>query len=710
MLRKLGHCFLILSCACGADAVVPRSKSRSHAPDLGPECRQALRWRRLRPEPEARMGPGAIYDAANRRMILFGAYRPTSVERLQDLWELSLNPGETPRWRTLSPEGTGPAWRQGFSTVYDSVNRQMVLFGGADATGLLNDTWALSLRPGHRPRWRALGTAGDAPEKRYRHSAIYDAENRRMIVFGGDAGGPTLRDIWTLTLGPGAAPTWTRQSPAGIGPELVLDGYAIYDAPNRRLLIRDMWSTDTWSLSLPANGTPAWSRLSVSGVPAPPGYFQSAIYDAAGQRMIVFGGAGPALFGDAWALSLPRSGTPTWTAITAGSTPSPRPRYLPHAVYDEANQRMVVFGGSEVRDSLNDLWTLSLPPGGPSLWTKVSDGEPGARHGHSAVYDVARRRMIVYGGRDTYDPSDVWALSLPQEGRPTWARVPVPLENVPYMHGPCARRAHAAVYDDANRRMVVFGGADTSTPITGFPYPRLNGEVWLWADGPRGGGWAQMQLGSPSPSARYGHAAVYDRANLRMIVAGGFSSDGQVLSDVWALSMPVGGRFEWTQLSPAGNGPTGGIYDVRAMYDHDHQRMILVRTATGDAWQLSLPSAGEPAWTRLVAWAPPRGPSSRVGASSIYDGDEERVILMGGHDPSDRNDVWELPLAEARPGWSPLRSMGPRPSPRADHAGLYDPLRRRMVVMGGSSLSAGDLADVWWTTLPRCHGRPPPGT
>ncbi len=66
---------------------------------------------------------------------------------------------------------------------------------------------------------------------------------------------------------------------------------------------------------------------------------------------------------------------------------------------------------------------------------------------------------------------------------------------------------------------------------------------------------AWNRLESAGPSARWGHAAVYDDARHRMLVFGGQSADGE-LADLWSLDLD---RETWTKLSPSGPAPAARV-------------------------------------------------------------------------------------------------------------------------------------------------------
>src|SRR5437867_775434 len=62
--------------------------------------------------------------------------------------------------------GNGPSARHSPAGCYDSQGKRMIIFGGEDATGLRNDTWALSLGTSC-PQWTLVDSGGPgAPSPR----------------------------------------------------------------------------------------------------------------------------------------------------------------------------------------------------------------------------------------------------------------------------------------------------------------------------------------------------------------------------------------------------------------------------------------------------------------------------------------------------------------------------------------------------------------
>src|SRR5207245_8242854 len=114
-------------------------------------------------------------------------------------------------------------------------------------------------------------------------------------------------------------------------------------------------------------------------------------------------------------------GTPSWQqAIPHGASGSPAPRADPSAVYDQRSNRMIVFGGdNNTFGAYNDVWILMNADGtgGTPAWLELSPANPPpARTVHTAAYDPATNRMIVFAGQSSpHSPAtvfnDVWVLT-----------------------------------------------------------------------------------------------------------------------------------------------------------------------------------------------------------------------------------------------------------------------------------------------------------
>ena len=324
----------------------------------------------------------------------------------------------TTRARAWTSLPTGPSARLDHAAIYDPVGQRMILFGGLTATGATNDVWELTLPSSGSPAWTQLTPSGTPPSARSGHSAIYDPIGKRVIVFGGDDGtSPLPTAVHALRLDTNPA-SWSTLAVSGTPPPGRLYHGAVYvpDPSNPRMVIyggNDLSTSmaDVWQLTLPASGTPTWTQLSPIDSPGVRDR-HVLVYDAANARILTFGGndgnAGSDPYTDAtWALGF----SPLQWTLLAASTP-PFPRYGAAGIFDPLHGRLTVFGGDDTTVPMdNAVWIL-----GPSSWSTpaVSGGPPAGRWGHSAIYDELNRRMVIFGGLDETFTSlnDAWALDL----------------------------------------------------------------------------------------------------------------------------------------------------------------------------------------------------------------------------------------------------------------------------------------------------------
>lgn len=308
------------------------------------------------------------------------------------------------------------AYRSSQIEVLDPVRHRILMFGGC--CGADRNVWALDLDAA-APSWTLVPTTGTPPSRRGDHAAIYDVANDRVILFGGfdEALGHDVNDTWALSLSP--SPTWTQLAPTGTLPSNRSSSTAVYDAPRQRMIVfGGAWNTDAWALSL--SGTPAWTRLTPSGAVPPSGMWSTAILDPVRSRMIVFGGyVGPGMTNAVTALSL--GATPQWTTLNPGGT-RPDGRGTHTAVYDAAGDRMLVFGGySTIAPQYSDVWALEFTP--TLAWRRLSPTLPGpvGRTDHAAVLDPFHHRMLVSGGVSGGLLFDTWQLLFDQPTAVEWA-------------------------------------------------------------------------------------------------------------------------------------------------------------------------------------------------------------------------------------------------------------------------------------------------
>lgn len=319
------------------------------------------------------------YDPTSNRMLFFGGMKQGGT-LLNDTWVLADADGTTgaPQWIELATANTPPP-RRGHAGAYDTASNRLITYGGClgGCTPLDNKVYVLSNANGlgGASSWQELPVSGPPPP-RDGHSAVYDPTSNRLIVFGGDdCCGQRYNDTWVLTNanGLGGPPAWLQLTPIGGPPPGRAGHSAVYDAANNRMIVFGGAAVsgvlnDAWVLA-GANGlagAPTWSQLAPTGaLPAARGGY-SAVYDPGAGQMLIFGGNdGTSLRNDTWVLTHANGlgGTPAWTKIIPFGTPPPS-RTSSNAVYRSATNRLVIFGGDTLAGPLNDTWTLvnAIPP------------------------------------------------------------------------------------------------------------------------------------------------------------------------------------------------------------------------------------------------------------------------------------------------------------------------------------------------------------
>ena len=552
------------------------------------------------------------------------------------------------------------------SAIYDPVRNRMVVFGGSSGSTVKNDVWELSL--GTPREWKQLKPTGTAPAARRGHVAIYDPVGDRMIVQGG-MGLSSINDVWALSLS-GAVPAWTQLAPTGTPPAARFGHSGVYDSARNRLVIHGgqsgiVFRNDVWALAL--GGSPAWTQVTPTGGPPALRSRHSAIYDTVRDRMVVFGGTdGIDSWNDTWSLAF--AGTPAWSELLPTGT-APTPRFGQKAIYDAPRDRMVLHGGNDGGELPNgQVFTLGFAS---TAWATASPSGtgPGGLYDHGAIFDTAGDRMVFFAGSAELPTKTLACLSL--AGGMSW------VDLAPIGVPPFERLDHAAAYDPLRDRMIVFGGSAADA---------LND---VWSLQMVGLVWTKLAPSGQLPAARSGHLMIHDPVRDRMIVFAGTDGDGDVLDDVWALNLA---GPSWSHINPSGQDPPPRTWTA-GVYDPVGDRIVLFGgydgLAMGDVWQLTL--AGTPAWSQVTPSGTP--PAARWLHCAARIPATNEMFAIAGTDSTLYDDVWKLNLTGS-PAWTKLIPGGPTPPGRLHAAAIYDPVRTRVVMYGGSDLSS-PRSDTW---------------
>ncbi len=147
------------------------------------------RWTERHPAstPSARTGAAVVYDPATRQLLLFGGSSRPATEGgfLGDTWIWT---GKT--WTRLHPAAS-PSARHNADMIYDAATKKVILFGGYDGS-YLGDTWSWN-----GTTWTKLQPA-HSPSPRDTESLVYDPATKTAIMYGGFSGSTgRLSDTWS---------------------------------------------------------------------------------------------------------------------------------------------------------------------------------------------------------------------------------------------------------------------------------------------------------------------------------------------------------------------------------------------------------------------------------------------------------------------------------------------------------------------------------
>ncbi|MBX3224233.1 MAG: hypothetical protein KF795_27200 [Labilithrix sp.] len=138
-------------------------------------------------------------------------------------------------------------------------------------------------------------------------------------------------------------------------------------------------------------------------------------YDEASDRVILFGGqVGPeneAIDGETWALDL-ADDPPSWARLFANGA-GPTKRRNGAFAFDPIGHRLFVWGGTpDGRDSTPNIQALNLDRGAEA-WTDIATPkEVPSRTSGIGIHDPARERLLFGFGNDDALYRDLWSLDL----------------------------------------------------------------------------------------------------------------------------------------------------------------------------------------------------------------------------------------------------------------------------------------------------------
>ncbi|MEI8191920.1 MAG: kelch repeat-containing protein, partial [candidate division NC10 bacterium] len=431
-------------------------------------------WTELHPatSPSARAWAQMAFDPGSGKVILFGGFN--GVTSFNDTWAFDPTSSE---WSELTPTGEAPTPRAqaGFSFCGypGGGGGHLLLYGGIERQDLIVAHDSFLYDPAAN-QWQLLSEAGE-PTPSYAGTLSFDAAGGRAIYFGGtsDLYPGSLNETWAFSavnhhwkwLDQGSPPPPRSRVSATFdtqcGRFLVFGGgFGSYDGEFAYV------SDQTLSYDVQAN---QWSVLEVTGE-APSARWQASLaYSSFSDKTFLFGGSlplGMAYYNDL--RTLDAGGT--WTDLDPADPPSERTAAA--MVDDPRNGKLYLFGGLSNAEYFGDTYCYDPVTNG---WTELHPAtSPSPRYVHSMVWDDASNRILLFGGRDPEreDPcfNDLWSFD-PAGGE--WT------ELHPSGALPATRSAAGLAWDSLRKQAVLFGGVHW---IDQYGYSAL-ADTWVYDPG-----------------------------------------------------------------------------------------------------------------------------------------------------------------------------------------------------------------------------------
>ena len=424
---------------------------------------------------------------------------------------------------------------------------------------------------------------------------------------------------------------------------------------------------------------------------------QGALYLFGGlhERPLDDGGASGRPLADLWRY-IPAS--EEWEALAA----SPSPRAGHALTWSEALDGLIVHGGFEASVANGELSadaasdTMLFWHRTSNTWHSVSqvvDAEESSVLGrvHHSLTSRGDGSVVMHGGHE-----------LPVGATQTWrgeltiegegASISVACVWSEAPHQAASRFGHEAVYDDVNDRVLLVGGI--TAPSESFASVLMDGAMSAWE--PLG------SVGKTQPTPRRDMAVAYHEG--QMVVVGGLGADASPLSDAWAFDSESGG---WSALDlPEGVPVLTGAF-MLADSDSGVWRLGGGRSTEFVSWRQTWPlTFSGLTWGAPSSWL---GLAPRTGATLVVDLGGERMWLLGGSrmpgafplmdalELSHTDETWQGKVAALAPVIGALDVTRPA---LVGAAGVWSPVDEVVLLAGGRDLNTGALSSDLWAFHP----------
>ena len=611
-------------------------------------------------------GPGPIAGAAygyssEGRILLFGGGTnadPTNQPQGRTWIFDTIN--ETWHEAVVSK---GPSPRADASMAYNEKAKKYVLFGGQNGAISFGDTWTFDPA---LEKWSDVSPTFH-PTSRSHAALVYDKGHDTVLLFGG-AGPSNLNDTWefnTLTN------SWTQRYPTNAPSPRYGCSFVYVDSIGENMMSSS--KNQTWMYNYTQN---TWTQK-YNPMTSSTAFPQMAAFDKDRDEVVLVQWStwiyDPV--GDSWEQAYPH--------------PTPGPITEDGAFYDVKTKRIILHGGIEVTMGPPAYDMLPLP----YLWQfdtefrswSYLNAAPINTQGMRMAWSSELNSALVYGGwygvhPQSYQPladGEIWSFSTTDKynaidgNNSHWDETPA---------------FPAMAYIDDNDTLINVGGTYSLAPPSAnpcyAPMKTFDMTTRNWT----------MPAPVPAPSCRENVRMAYDKVTKKLVLFGGqydWTNPIQVYNDTWAYDTSSG---TWTNMSPpdapsvrANNGmayasKTGAVY----VYGGNNT----------DTWDLSdmwSYNVTHNQWDKVLA---PNWPSARRDVAMTYDSKRNAIVVFGGNEGLDNrlDNLWIYHIDTIT--WEQITTTN-GPSPRYFSEMVYDPVKDRYIVYGGTPKAGVWMCDTW---------------
>lgn len=303
---------------------------------------------------------------------------------------------QLPMWQRIMPT-TMPSVRRAGAMAFHPPTSKLVLYGGVAVTPalILSETWT------YNGQWQQQLSV--AAPGRWGHQMVLDTATNTILTFGGRS--PTIGGLANDTLRYDGVSWSTIPTPSAPSPRF-LYGMCYDSARQVVVLFGGRSATGTLDETWEFDGV-TWTQRTPANRPAPREEMVLH-YDPSLNRTVLFGGCNEAtgtVYGDTWFYN-----GNDWLNVTP--TQSPSPRFRAASVFDSVRQRLVVYGGYDNTQILQETYEFT-----GDQWLQISTAmaPPNATEAY-AGYDAVRRKFVLFGGFGGTFSNETWEYTGPTAG------------------------------------------------------------------------------------------------------------------------------------------------------------------------------------------------------------------------------------------------------------------------------------------------------